>query len=157
MNQQPSAPANPIKPGPQHLPVEPDRHARKCLVCAHPKRDAIDHGFLHWRNPLNLAREFDIPLPSIYRHAHSTGLFAHRTAEIRHSLEFKQAERTMPSADIHANERRQQVIVTTRDEHVAAPTPEPPPPTPPADEYLVVNEKPRNTGHGEKTGHTAKT
>lgn len=101
MNQQSSALANPIKPGPQHIPVEPDRHARKCLVCAHPERDAIDQGFLHWRAPENMAREFDVPLASIYRHAHSTGLAARRAAKIRHSLEciIEQAERTIPSAD----------------------------------------------------------
>jgi hypothetical protein len=121
MNPQPSAfpatveGANPAKPGPQHFSVPPspeptrrsqvvdeaDRHSRKCLVCSHPERDAIDQGFLHWRSPANMALEFGVSAGSIYRHAHSTGLFARRAGKIRRSLEFiiEHAERCVPSAD----------------------------------------------------------
>ena len=140
MNQQPSAFTNPHQPPPpprasSPAQPEPERHSRKCLVCAHPERDAIDQGFLHWRSPLNISLEFGVPAASVYRHAHSTGLFTRRTGKIRQSLSFiiEHAERCTPSADAiiravraftHINDSGQwveppkQVIFTTRHEYV---------------------------------------
>jgi hypothetical protein len=55
------------------------RHSRKCTVCRHPDRDAIESLFLLWRSPVKLAVAFGIADHShIYRHVHATGLFARR-------------------------------------------------------------------------------
>ena len=64
-----------------HSPAQAprSRHARKCTVCRHPDRDAIESLFLLWRSPVKLAVAFGIADHShIYRHAHATGLFARR-------------------------------------------------------------------------------
>jgi hypothetical protein len=64
------------------------RHRRRCKVCAHPKRDAIEQDFLRWRSPEKLAHDYDIAdHSSIYRHVHSTGLYARRCQSIRAALE----------------------------------------------------------------------
>jgi hypothetical protein len=145
MNQQPSAFTDPHQPPPpprasSPAQPEPDRHSRKCLVCAHPERDAIDQGFLHWRSPQNISLEFGVPAASVYRHAHSTGLYARRAGKIRQSLSFiiEQAERCTPSADAiiravraftHINddgkwiEPTKQVVFTTRHEYVEPSSP----------------------------------
>jgi hypothetical protein len=52
-----------------------NRHARKCVVCHHPDRDAIEEEFIHWRSPYEIARQFRIAdYRSLYRHARSTGI-----------------------------------------------------------------------------------
>jgi len=67
-----------------HLP----RHTRRCRVCAHPDRAAIEQDFLRWRSPEKLARDYGIAdHSSIYRHVHATGLYARRQQTIRAALE----------------------------------------------------------------------
>jgi hypothetical protein len=72
-------------------PVEPEspleRHERKCLVCHHPEREAIEEMFVHWHNPFRMACDYDLPLRSIYRHVHATGLVAARRRNLRCVLE----------------------------------------------------------------------
>lgn len=64
------------------------RHARKCSVCHHPDRQEIDQAFLHWVRPDAIAREFQFEDPRpIYRHAHATGLYLRRSANVRFALE----------------------------------------------------------------------
>jgi hypothetical protein len=67
-----------------HLP----RHTRRCRVCAHPDRAAIEQDFLRWRSPEKLARDYGIAdHSSIYRHVHATGLYARRQQTICAALE----------------------------------------------------------------------
>jgi hypothetical protein len=69
-------------------PVDLERHSRKCVVCRHPDRDAIEEAFLQWRGVGGIAVEFDLDHESsIYRHAHALGLFAHRRRNMRLALE----------------------------------------------------------------------
>jgi hypothetical protein len=64
------------------------RHSRRCCVCSHPDRDSIEGDFIRWRSPELIAKEFKIAdRASIYRHAHSTGLFAWRRRELGRVLE----------------------------------------------------------------------
>jgi hypothetical protein len=64
------------------------RHSRKCSVCRHPDREAIEHEFLRWRSPEDIAEEYGIADHSyIYRHVHATGIFARRRKSIRLALE----------------------------------------------------------------------
>jgi len=70
------------------LPPDFSRHARRCAVCAHPDRDAIEGDFIRWDSPTVIARTYKIAdRASIYRHAHSTGLFNRRKHEIGRVLE----------------------------------------------------------------------
>jgi len=64
------------------------RHARRCNVCKHPDREAIELAFLRWRSPDDIAEEYGIAHhTSIYRHVHATGIFARRRQSIRLALE----------------------------------------------------------------------
>jgi hypothetical protein len=64
------------------------RHSLRCTICSHPDRDAIEADFIRWRSPELIARAYKIPdRSSIYRHAHSTGLFAWRKQELGRTLE----------------------------------------------------------------------
>jgi hypothetical protein len=70
------------------LPPDFARHARRCSVCSHPDRDAIEGDFIRWRSPELIAKDYKIPdRASIYRHAHSTGLFSWRKQELGRVLE----------------------------------------------------------------------
>jgi hypothetical protein len=64
------------------------RHARRCNVCKHPDREAIELEFLRWRIPDDIANDHGIAdRSSIYRHAHATGIFRRRRQTIRLALE----------------------------------------------------------------------
>jgi hypothetical protein len=64
------------------------RHSRRCNVCKHPDREAIELAFLRWRSPDDIAEEYGIAHhTSIYRHVHATGIFARRRQSIRLALE----------------------------------------------------------------------
>lgn len=71
-------------------PVPPDfaRHARRCSVCLHPDRDAIEADFLHWRSPKTIAQDYNLPsFDPIYRHARATGLIQRRKNEVARVIE----------------------------------------------------------------------
>ena len=86
---------------PPDPPPSIERHSRKCAICTHPDRQAIDEAFLHrsrrdrtrgwarvWaddsaqqnvdsaqRNIVQIVKAYNLPsLSSLYRHAHATGL-----------------------------------------------------------------------------------
>ncbi len=64
------------------------RHNRKCKVCRHRDRAAIEQDFLAWHSPDRIAQDYGIAdHSSIYRHAHATGLFEKRANTIRLALE----------------------------------------------------------------------
>jgi hypothetical protein len=70
------------------LPPDFSRHARRCVICAHPDRDAIEGDFIRWASPTAIAKTYKIAdRASIYRHAHSTGLFHRRKREVGRVLE----------------------------------------------------------------------
>ena len=65
-----------------------ERHRRKCTLCKHAERDAIEEAFLHWLSPEFITKEFELPdWSTLYRHAHATGLFAQRRRNVRFALE----------------------------------------------------------------------
>jgi hypothetical protein len=99
---QPVAPAEPPQEtSPPRRPASLSYHGRRCSVCKHPERKAIEEAFLQWRNARNIALEFELPgCTAIYRHAHATGLFARRSRNLRLALEhlIENAERARPTA-----------------------------------------------------------
>jgi len=69
-------------------PPDLERHSRRCMVCSHPDRDAIEGEFIRWRSPHKIARDYAIAdRNSIYRHAHATNLFEERRRQIGRVLE----------------------------------------------------------------------
>jgi hypothetical protein len=69
-------------------PPDLERHSRRCMVCSHPDRDAIEGEFIRWRSPHRIARDYAIAdRNSIYRHAHATNLFEERRHQIGRVLE----------------------------------------------------------------------
>ena len=66
---------------------ELSRHQRKCPVCRHPEREAIEEAFLHWHSPNQIASNYDLEEASIYRHAHALKLFDRRSCNLRFALE----------------------------------------------------------------------
>lgn len=78
----------PIPYVPNAISPDFDRHSRRCTVCAHPDRDAIEADFVRWRNPETIAGTYGLTdRASLYRHAHATGLFARRKRETCRVLE----------------------------------------------------------------------
>jgi hypothetical protein len=79
------APGRPSQPRPR---AAMGPHTRRCNVCRHPDRKAIEHEFLRWRSPDKIAREYGLAdHSSIYRHVHATGIFARRRKAVRVALE----------------------------------------------------------------------
>jgi|SRR5579875_128313 len=60
------------------------RHTRKCSICNHPDREAIESDFINWRSEEIICYEFHLgSRSSIYRHAAATGLLARRRRNLR--------------------------------------------------------------------------
>ncbi len=73
---------------PVDLPPDYSRHRRRCLVCAHPDRDAIEADFIRWHSPKRIAEDYDLPgRDSLYRHAHATRLFERRRDQTARVME----------------------------------------------------------------------
>lgn len=94
-----------VKPRKQSPPPSPSldlvQHARRCAVCKHPEREAIEEAFLQWQNVPHITSEFGLPnRSSVYRHAHAFGLFPRREAGLRFALGYiiEEAECIQPNA-----------------------------------------------------------
>ena len=77
------------------------RHARRCLVCHHADRPAIEDDFLHWRASTQIAAEFGLPdRRVVYRHARATGLYQRRMKNMRVASSYivQHADRVTPNA-----------------------------------------------------------
>jgi hypothetical protein len=107
----------PSAPRPQSQPksqaeIDLSHHKRRCSICHHPDRDAIEEAFLQWCNTRVIQHEFKIAERAIYRHAHALKLFKQRNLSLRSALEFviQKAEHVQPTAEglvkaIHAYTR----------------------------------------------------
>lgn len=78
----------------------PDHHSRKCTVCNHPSRLAIEEEFLHWASPDAISHHYSVGWRAVYRHAHALGLFEERGRNLRSALGhiIEHANHAMPSA-----------------------------------------------------------
>ena len=63
------------------------RHERKCYVCHHPDRDAIEAAFVMWRRPKAIVETFLLRGDSLYRHAVAFDLYTRRRNNLRSVLE----------------------------------------------------------------------
>ena len=64
-----------------------ERHSRKCQICHHPERAAIEEDFILWSSPGSIVDEYEIPRMSIYRHAYAFDLFTIRRESLRLGLD----------------------------------------------------------------------
>jgi hypothetical protein len=89
---------------PQFLRSTPDlaRHRRKCTVCHHPEREAIEDLFVHWHSPeaiCNIFNDKGIGWIAVYRHAYALGLDEVRRRNLRFVFEhiLDQADQVTPT------------------------------------------------------------
>jgi len=98
----PAVPRKPSRPKTQ-TEIDLSRHERRCTICRHPEREAIEEAFLQWRNVKFIAHEFNAEggYSAIYRHARALSLFKKRNLTLRSALEFviEQSERIVPTAE----------------------------------------------------------
>jgi len=65
-----------------------DYHSRKCVICRHPDRAAIEEEFVHWGGVWDIARIHNLgDYRSVYRHAHATGLTLRRRENLHSVLD----------------------------------------------------------------------
>jgi hypothetical protein len=65
-----------------------ERHSRRCIICHHPERDAIEEEFVHWRSPSRLAHDYKLgDYRTIYRHARAAGLLLQRRERLHSALD----------------------------------------------------------------------
>ena len=76
------------------------RHRRKCAVCAHPQREAIEDAFSRFESPATIAERFNLgDRRQVYRHAQALRLFVHRNRNLSSSLGryLENSERLVPT------------------------------------------------------------
>lgn len=64
------------------------RHRRLCAICRHSRRQDIEHDFVNWRSPAEIAKSYKLSDRStVYRHANALNLFEKRQRNVRAALE----------------------------------------------------------------------
>ena len=65
-----------------------ERHSRRCIICHHPDREAIEEEFVHWRAPWKLAQDYELAdYRTVYRHARAVGLLLQRRERLHSALD----------------------------------------------------------------------
>src|ERR1700758_1385391 len=65
-----------------------ERHSRRCIICHHPEREAIEEEFVHWRAPWKLAHDYKLAdYRTVYRHARAAGLLLQRRERLHSALD----------------------------------------------------------------------
>lgn len=65
-----------------------ERHQRKCAICRHPEREAIEELFIYWHSAQSITDLFDLPdWSTMYRHARAAGLYELRRRNVRAVLD----------------------------------------------------------------------
>jgi hypothetical protein len=94
----------------------PSRHRRKCAICAHPLRAAIEDAFCRFESPARIAKRFRLAnRQTVYRHATACGLFIRRNNQLGSSLGFflEKSDRLIPTFTnvLHAVEKMAKIDV----------------------------------------------
>ncbi|MGB8524762.1 MAG: hypothetical protein WCD43_17495 [Candidatus Acidiferrales bacterium] len=121
----PGAPRKQSQPKTQ-TEIDLSHHERRCSICHHPEREAIEEAFLQWRKVKTINHEFhpEGGPTAIYRHARALKLFKQRNLSLRSSLEFviEQAEHVMPSAEGLVKAIRAYTRINDQGEWIDTPT-----------------------------------
>jgi hypothetical protein len=83
-----------------------ERHSRKCAICTHPDRQAIDEAFLDQSGNPDIVKDYNLPsLSSLYRHAHATGLRVRTVNRLRdcESIDSARQEHDRPNSNRESN------------------------------------------------------
>ncbi len=65
-----------------------ERHSRRCIICHHPEREAIEEEFVHWRTPWKLSQDYKLAdYRTVYRHARAAGLLLQRRERLHSALD----------------------------------------------------------------------
>jgi len=65
-----------------------ERHSRRCIICHHPEREAIEEEFVHWRAPWKLSQDYKLnDYRTVYRHARAAGLLLQRRERLHSALD----------------------------------------------------------------------
>src|SRR5271170_8343689 len=152
------APPTPPAPSDPATPPDFSRHPRRCAICSHPDRDAIEGDFIRWRSPEQIARDYHLPdRASVYRHAHYANLFQRRKREVARVLEsFLESAHSCPieAADMIIRATRLYVRLNEHGEWTEAPRTQylltgpaslDEPPNPPSDPAPPKSAKSRRT------------
>jgi hypothetical protein len=106
--------------------IDLSHHQRRCSICRHPEREAIEEAFLQWRRVKSIDLEFkpEGGRTAIYRHARALNLFKQRNLSLRSSLEFviEQAEHVMPTAEGLVKAIRAYTRINDQGEWIDTPT-----------------------------------
>lgn len=79
------------------------RHERKCRICRHPARQAIDEEILEWHSPEDIAIRYRLyNRTTVYRHARVMGLYQRRRSNMRFILEHILESASMVQPNAHA-------------------------------------------------------
>jgi len=86
------------------------RHRRKCAICAHSQRDAIEEAISRFESPAAIAQRFHLgDRRQVYRHAQALGLFVRRNRKLGASLALflEKSDRLIPTVTnfLHAVEK----------------------------------------------------
>jgi hypothetical protein len=86
------------------------RHRRKCAICAHSQREAIEDAFSRYESPAAIAEQFNLgDRRQVYRHAQALGLFVRRNRNLSASLGLfiEKSDRLIPTFTnfLHAAEK----------------------------------------------------
>jgi hypothetical protein len=76
-----------IEPGEPEPRSALGRHERKCVICHHPDREAIEEEFLNWHSPFKTAIHHNVAARTLYRHALAVGLTRRRRGNMRAVLD----------------------------------------------------------------------
>ena len=121
----PAAPPKQSQPKTQ-TEIDLSHHQRRCSICRHPEREAIEEAFLQWRRVKSIDLEFkpEGGRTAIYRHARALNLFKQRNLSLRSSLEFviEQAEHVMPTAEGLVKAIRAYTRINDQGEWIDTPT-----------------------------------
>jgi hypothetical protein len=114
---------------PKHQAAPPresalERHQRKCVICSHAERETIDEQFLNWHSPMRIAIHYDLEVRGLFRHAHATGLYTSRQANLRSALDrvLERADQANISADGIVRTVRAYTCLTRDNRWVEPPT-----------------------------------
>jgi hypothetical protein len=76
------------KSEPSSKSVNAGRHGKRCTICLHPDREAIERDFVGWHSPAEIVKTYRLADRStVYRHAHALNLFKKRQQNVRAALE----------------------------------------------------------------------
>jgi hypothetical protein len=76
------------KPAPEEFKAALNRHKRKCSICHHPDREAIEEEFVHWGDVWHIHHDYQLPdYRTVLRHARATGLLERRRQNVHVALD----------------------------------------------------------------------